>query len=327
SGSVPATKPFSTTLCKAGAGTPSAAACTLNFADSGFFFDVPDTYSNQPQTVAIKAVKKSDVTKQCVPGFANQSKSVKFWSSYVLPTSNNYNSKISVNSSVIGTDLGSATLVPLAFDAQGQSTITVKYPDAGKVQLDARYDGTGSEAGLVMTGADQFVARPVGLCITPPQGVCAAGDSSCPVFKKAGDTFQIDIKAMAWESANDGDICVGNQTTPNFVLPNIALSSTLVAPSPGTNAVLGTTSYNHSAAASSLNSVTQTVSEVGVFRMTATPPVAMQPEGSTVSTGYFGYTIPPASSVPVGRFVPWDFNLVSGTVTPACGGFSYMSQP
>ncbi|MCR3903937.1 MSHA biogenesis protein MshQ [Aeromonas hydrophila] len=327
SGSVPATKPFSTTLCKAGAGTPSAAACTLNFADSGFFFDVPDTYSNQPQTVAIKAVKKSDVTKQCVPGFANQSKSVKFWSSYLLPTSNNYNSKMSVNSSVIGTDLGSATLVPLAFDAQGQSTITVKYPDAGQMQLDARYDGTGSEAGLVMTGADQFVARPVGLCITPPQGVCAAGDSSCPVFKKAGDTFQIDIKAMAWESANDGDICVGNQTTPNFALPNIALGSTLVAPNPGTNAAVGTATYNHVPASNSLNSVGQTVSEVGVFRMTATPPLAMQPEGSTVSTGYFGYTIPPAQSQPVGRFIPADFNLASGDIVPACNVFSYMGQP
>ncbi|MGL6513678.1 DUF6701 domain-containing protein [Aeromonas hydrophila] len=327
SGSVPTTKPFSTTLCKAGAGTPSAAACTLSFADSGFFFDVPDTYSNQPQAVAIKAVKKSDVTKLCVPGFANQSKSVKFWSSYVSPASNNYNSKISVNSSVIGTDLGSATLVPLTFDAQGQSTITVKYPDAGQMQLDARYDGTGNETGLVVTGADQFVARPVGLCITPPQGICSAGDSSCPVFKKAGDTFQIDIKAMAWESANDGDICAGNQTTPNFALPNIALGSTLVAPNPGTNAAVGTATYNHVPASNSLNSVGQTVSEVGVFRMTATPPLAMQPEGSNVSTGYFGYTIPPASSVPVGRFVPWDFNLFSGTVTPACGGFSYMSQP
>ncbi|MFE8727682.1 DUF6701 domain-containing protein [Aeromonas hydrophila] len=327
SGSVPATKPFSTTLCKAGAGTPSAAACTLNFADSGFFFNVPDTYSNQPQTVAIKAVKKSDVTKQCVPGFANQSKSVKFWSSYLLPTSNNYNSKMSVNSSVIGTDLGSATLVPLTFDAQGQSTITVKYPDAGQMQLDAHYDGTGNEAGLVMTGADQFVARPVGLCITPPQGVCTAGDSSCPVFKKAGDTFQVDIKAMAWESANDGDICAGNQTTPNFVLPKIALGSILVAPNPGTNAAVGTATYNHVPASNSLNSVTQTVSEVGVFRMTATPPVAMQPEGSTVSTGYFGYTIPPAQSQPVGRFIPADFNLASGDIVPACNVFSYMGQP
>lgn len=317
SGSTPTTKPFSTTLCKAGAGTPSAAACTLNFADSGFFFDVPDTYSNQPQTVTIKAVKKSDVTKQCVPGFASQTKSVKFWSSYITPTSNPYNSQMSVNSSTIGASQGAATPLSLVFDAQGQSSITVKYPDAGKVQLDARYDGTGSEAGLVMLGADQFVARPAGLCITPPQGVCAAGDSSCPVFKKAGETFQVDIKAMAWESANDGDICVGNQTTPNFALPNIALGSTLVAPNPGTNATLGTTTYSHVAAANSANSVSQTVSEVGVFRMTATPP----------ANGYFNYTIPSAQSQPVGRFIPADFNLVSGDIVPACNAFSYMGQP
>lgn len=317
SGSTPTTKPFSTTLCKAGAGTPSAAACSLNFADSGFFFDVPDTYSNQPQTVTIKAVKKSDVTKQCVPGFASQTKSVKFWSSYITPASNPYNSQMSVNSSAIGASQGAATPLSLVFDAQGQSTITVKYPDAGKVQLDARYDGTGSEAGLVMLGADQFVARPVGLCITPPQGVCTAGDSSCPVFKKAGETFQVDIKAMAWESANDGDICAGNLTTPNFSLPNIALGSTLVAPNPGTNATLGTTTYNHVAAANSLNSVSQTMSEVGVFRMTATPP----------ANGYFNYTIPSTQSQPVGRFIPADFNLVSGDIVPACNAFSYMGQP
>ena len=317
SGSTPTTKPFSTTLCKAGAGTPSAAACTLNFADSGFFFDVPDTYSNQPQTVTIKAVKKSDVTKLCVPGFASQTKSVKFWSSYISPASNLSNSKISVNSSVLGTSQGTAVPVSLAFDAQGQSTMTVKYPDAGKVQLDARYDGTGNEAGLVMLGADQFVARPVGLCITPPQGVCAVGNASCPVFKKAGETFQVDIKAMAWESANDGDICAGNQTTPNFVLNGIGLGSTLVAPSPGTNATVGTTTYNHVAATNSLNSVNQTVSEVGVFRMTATP----------LASNYFGYTIPSAQSQPVGRFIPADFELVSGDIVPACSVFSYMGQP
>ncbi|MBM0419089.1 DUF6701 domain-containing protein [Aeromonas veronii] len=317
SGSTPTTKPFSTTLCKAGAGTPSAAACTLNFADSGFFFDVPDTYSNQPQTVTIKAVKKSDVTKLCVPGFASQTKSVKFWSSYISPASNPYNSQMSVNSSTIGASQGAATPLSLAFNDQGQSTITVNYPDAGKVQLDARYDGTGSEAGLVMLGADQFVARPVGLCITPPQGVCAAGDSSCPVFKRAGEAFQVDIKAMAWESANDGDICAGNLTTPNFALPNIALGSTLVAPNPGTNATLGTTTYSHVAAANSANNVSQTVSEVGVFRMTATPP----------ANGYFNYTIPSAQSQPVGRFIPADFNLVSGDIVPACNAFSYMGQP
>ncbi len=54
-----------------------------------------------------------------------------------------------------------------------------------------------------------------------------------------------------------------------------------------------------------------------MFRMTATPPEA----------GYFNYTIPPAVSVPVGRFIPVDFNLVSGNIVPACDEFSYMGQP
>ncbi|QWZ83664.1 DUF6701 domain-containing protein [Aeromonas sp. FDAARGOS 1404] len=332
SGSTPTTKPFSTTLCKAGAGTPSAAACTLNFADSGFFFDVSDTYSNQPQDVTISAVKKDDITKQCVPGFTGV-RSVGFWGTYNNPNTNNFGSKISIDGNAIATYAASVpsptpTTLNLAFDNQGKATLKkVTYPDAGQMQLSASHNGSGETAGLVMKGADTFVARPVGLCITPPQGGCAAGDSSCPVFKKAGEAFQVDIKAMAWESANDGDICVGNQTTPNFSLPNIALGSTLVAPNPGTNATLGTTAYSHVAAANSANNVSQTVSEVGVFRMTATPPAAKSPEGSTISTGYFGYTIPPASSMPVGRFVPWDYSLSNGFITPACNAFTYMSQP
>ncbi|MFM5501163.1 DUF6701 domain-containing protein [Aeromonas veronii] len=324
SGSTPTTKPFSTTLCKAGAGTPSAAACTLNFADSGFFFDLPDTYSNQPQDVTISAVKKDDITKQCVPGFTGV-RSVGFWGTYNNPNTNSFGSKISIDGNAIATYAGSVpsptpTTLNLTFDNQGKATLKkVTYPDAGQMQLSASHNGSGETAGLVMTGSDTFVARPVGLCITPPQGVCAAGDSSCPVFKKAGETFQVDIKAMAWESANDGDICAGNLTTPNFALANIALGTQLVAPIPGQNAQVGTASYNHSngMGSNNINKVTQSVSEVGVFRVTATPP----------ANGYFNYTIPSAQSQPVGRFVPWDFNLLSGVLTPACGQFSYMSQP
>lgn len=322
SGSTPSTKPLSETLCRAGSGALSPAACTLNFADSGFIFDVLDTYANKPQQVVMKAVKKDDASQQCVPGFADVSKPVSFWSSYVSPTSNPFGSKVTVNDSAITTSQAAATASNLSFDAKGETTLTVNYPDAGQMRLNARHDGSGDTAGLVMTGSDLFVSRPVGLCITPAQGTCAAGNSSCPVFKKAGETFQVDIKAMAWESANDGDICVGNQTTPNFVLSGIGLGSTLVAPSPGSNAALGTTTYNHVAATNSVNTISQTVSEVGVFRMTATPP-----EGSAVSTGYFGYTIPPASSQPVGRFVPWDYSLSNGFIMPACNVFTHMSQP
>ncbi|WP_429092296.1 DUF6701 domain-containing protein [Aeromonas rivipollensis] len=328
SGSTPSTKPLSTTLCRAGSGALSSAACTLSFADSGFLFNVPDTLANKPQQVVMTAVRKDNASQLCVPSFQKQTKRITFWSDYNVPATNLFGSQIRIDKTAIATTAGAPTAMDLYFNEQGETTLKdVSYPDAGRVQLNARHDGSGDTAGLVMTGADAFVNRPVGLCITPAQGACAAGDASCPVFKKTGEAFHLNITVMAWQSDNDGDICVGNGTTPNFVLSDIALTSELVAPQGGIVAQVTPNKYSHVAASNSLNSPTPSLNEVGVFRIKATPPVATPPEGSTVSTGYFGYTIPPASSVPVGRFVPWDFNMVSGIVTPACGGFSYMSQP
>ncbi|MGE6182207.1 DUF6701 domain-containing protein [Aeromonas media] len=328
SGSTPSTNPLNTTLCRAGSGALSAAACTLSFADSGFVFNVLDTYANKPQDVVISAVKKDDVTQQCVPGFASVSKPVSFWGSYVTPNANAFGSQVTIEGNSVSTYAANVasltgTVINVNFDSQGKATLkNVNYPDAGQMRLNARHDGSGDTAGLVMTGSDLFVSRPVGLCITPAQGACAAGDASCPVFKRTGDTFPLNIQAMAWQSDNDGNICVGNGTTPNFVLPDIALTTELVAPQGGGVAQVIPNKYSHVAASNSLNTSTLSLNEVGVFRIKVTPPAAIPP-----ATGYFGYTIPPASSVPVGRFVPWDFSMTSGTVTPACGGFSYMSQP
>lgn len=332
SGSIPSTKPLSETLCRAGSGALSTAACTLSFADSGFLFNVPDTLANRPQDVVISAVKKDNATQQCVPGFTGE-RSVGFWGTYVTPNDNSAGSQMAIDGKTISTYAANvvspaATTLNLTFDGQGKATLkSVRYPDAGQMRLNARHDGSGDTAGLVMTGSDLFVSRPVGLCITPTQGACAAGDITCPVFKRTGDNFSLNIRAMAWQSDSDGDICTGNGTTPNFVLSDIALTSELVAPQGGVVAQVTPTRYSHVAASASLNTPALSLNEVGVFRIKTTPPVATSPEGSTVSTGYFGYTIPPATSVPLGRFVPWDFNMTSGTVTPACGGFSYMSQP
>ncbi|NEX82153.1 hypothetical protein G4931_09390 [Aeromonas rivipollensis] len=324
SGSTPSTKPLSTTLCRAGSGALSTAACTLSFADSGFLFNVLDTYANKPQDVVISAVKKDDVTQQCVPGFTG-TRSVGFWGTYVTPNANAFGSQVTIDGNPISTNAAdvaspASTIINLNFDSQGKATLKkVNYPDAGQMRLNARHDGSGDTAGLVMTGSDLFVSRPVGLCITPAQGTCAAGDASCPVFKKTGEAFQLNIKGVAWQADDDKDLCSGNLATPNFVLANIALGSELVAPKPGEEAVVGTSSYDHSnqKGSSNLNTVSQSVNEVGVFRMTATPPTA----------GYFNYTIPPATSVPMGRFIPVDFNLVSGDIVPACSEWSYMGQP
>ena len=320
SGSIPSTKPLSETLCRAGSGVLSTAACTLSFADSGFLFNVPDTLANKPQQVVMTAVRKDNTSQLCVPSFQKQTKRITFWSDYNVPATNLFGSQIRIDKTAIATTAGAPTAMDLYFNEMGETTLKdVSYPDAGQMRLNARHDGSGDTAGLVMTGADTFVSRPVGLCITPTQGTCAAGDASCPVFKKTGEEFQMNVKGVAWQEDDDKDLCSGNLATPNFALANIALGSQLVAPKPGVEAVVGTPRYDHSNAKGSnnLNIVSQSVNEVGLFSMTATPPTA----------GYFNYTIPPATSVPVGRFIPVDFNLVSGNITPACGDFSYMGQP
>lgn len=65
-----------------------------------------------------------------------------------------------------------STIINLNFDNQGKATLKkMNYPDAGQMRLNARHDGSGDTAGLVMTGSDLFVSRPVGLCITPFRGL------------------------------------------------------------------------------------------------------------------------------------------------------------
>lgn len=318
--STPSSKPFSKTLCQAGGGALSEQNCTLSFADSGFVLDVPNIIANKAATnVIVKAVKKDDSTKQCVPGFASTSKTVSFWSDYIDPLAAGrpVSRPVSVNGTAIGLTSATATPLTLAFDAQGQATLaSVNYTDAGKLQLNARYTGSAAtgDASLVMSGSDQFVSRPVGLCIRPETS-CPAGNGSCPYFRRAGENFSVSLTAQAWESDSDSDLCSGNLTTPNFALSGIALGSTLLAPSGGVSAAMGTASYNHGASSSAQQTITQSLSEVGVFRLTATPP------------SYLGTTIPPSSSAPVGRITPYDFALSNASTTPGCGSFSYMDQP
>ena len=320
--SSPSTKPQSTTLCRVGnSGSLTAGACTLDFQDSALLFDVPAKLANKPATgITLRAVRKSDSADLCVPAFAGQTRNIAFWSSYVTPAStvNPSQPAVTVNNTSVGFSEATRTSVPLTFDSSGQATLSVNYADAGEMQLDARYTGstaTGDDT-LVINGSDKFVSAPAGLCIQP-EATCSAANASCPAFRRAGEDFSVKISARAWQQDNDTDLCTGNGLTPNFALSGIALGSQLLAPQGGTNAAVTTASYDHIANASGEMSLTQTLSEVGVFALTATPP------------SYLGMTLPVASSAPVGRFTPYDYLIQNPALQAACAasGFSYMDQP
>lgn len=324
-GSNPTTKPLSKTLCRIGNGGLSENNCSLTFADSGFVFDVPDKRANRPEQVLVKAVKKSDVTKQCVPSFQSQTKTLNFWSSYQTPSAPISSKAVTINNTAIGTSSALPTAVNLLFDINGQASISVNYPDAGKLQLDAKYTGTGDEQGLVMAGSDQFVSVPAGLCVKPvdANASCSSANMTCNVYRKAGQTFGMTVQAMAWEKDGDPDFCSGNLPTPNFSDAQMKLASKVVAPSianGGLDGALGVASYSHSAQANNLNTISnQTISEVGVFQIAA-----------QASPNYLGtassLNIPIGYSANIGRFVPDRFLISNVSVIPACGGFSYMDQ-
>src|SRR5690606_8023145 len=115
------------------------------------------------------------------------------------------------------------------------------------MRLNARFTGTGEEAGLVMNGSDTFVTYPAGLCVTTTAD-CAAGNSSCPAFATAGQPFNLTVTPMSWQQDGDTDFCDNGSTTPNYNHVDVVLSNSLVSPAlanGGTAGTLSPATYSH----------------------------------------------------------------------------------
>jgi MSHA biogenesis protein MshQ len=295
--------------------------CTLPFHDAGFIFDIPDQIACKTSTdITIKAVRKDDETNQCIPSFANRTENINLWSTYISPAIGT--ESVTVNSTAIsGSSPGTA--VSLTFDASGESTFTVFYPDAGSVQLDSSFTGSGSEAGLVMTGLDTFISQPAGLCVysDDANSDCISGDETCSLFTKAGQAFNLKVKGVCWEIDGETDTAFcDNVVTPNFELNNIIISQNLIAPGGGSSGILGVTSFDMAAVDNGEHLISQNISEVGVFTFTADPPNYLG-LGDVIST---------STSANIGIFTPDRFSIIDNTPSfddgCAPGNFTYISQ-
>lgn len=326
-GSTPPALSFNTTTC-------STVGCKLTGVKSGFLFDVPTLTAAKPQNDILFRAVQADVNNpaQCVPGFSGGTRTIQFTSGYSDPASGTQ--PVVVNGQAVTSAL---TDVTLTFDSNAQTKLSVRYDDAGLMTLAARYEpSSGNEAGLLMLGSDQFVSKPYGLCIqTVPaaEQACTADGIACPPFRngggtviRAGDPFPVSLRAVGWQA--DGEtptadqLCIGNLTTPNFQLSKVGLAAKLVAPTSGVVGSLSLTEYNHmlGTATKLVNAAQQdsmSVSEVGIFRLIASPPT------------YFGEAINGGTSNRIGRFSPAYLGATgSASLTPSCGpAFSYQGQP
>ncbi len=288
-----------TTTCNFG--SPS---CTFTAADSGLLFDVPDHRAEVSNTVAITAVKKSDSSAACVPAFASVSRSLTFKCAYANPTSGTQALRVggsalnSANNAASACDATGRAL-SLAFDSSGRASTTVIYADAGQLTLTASYTGSGSDAGLSMTGSDNFIAAPTAFVVD--------GITSGTLI--AGNSFSVSVTAKN---------AVGN-TTPNFGREASPESATLgfVRTQPtGTGASNGSFSGSLGGFGSGIATGSNLKwTEVGVGTVSAT-----LTSGSYLATG----TSVTGASSSAGPFIPHHFDVA---VTAACSAFSYAAQP
>lgn len=291
-------------------------SCTINFAEAGFVFDVPTlTACKTSADVTLRAVKMSDTSTQCV-GALTGSQTVQFWSTYSNPSSGSNQVNIS------GTDVATSspgTNVNLTFNANGEATFTTTYDDVGQIRLDASHTMTTSDGDLTLEGNDTFISKPVALAVysSDTNSSCSSGNASCSRFKKAGEDFNLNVKAACWTSDADSDYS-DNPATGNFELSSISVNHTLIAPSGGNTGSLGVNNFNFSTSDNGIHTVTQSVSEVGVFTFGVSPPT------------YLGESLTTAVSPDIGRFYPDHFEVTdqaNGAFGDhACNTFSYSGQ-
>ena len=273
-------------------------ACEIMFRDAGFVFDVPNLTANRSETnISIQAVRTAPPSGSCVPAWEGEH-TVNFYSGYVTPATGTMT--VSVNGNAVGGSAATATPMLLDFDASGTAQLAVHYADAGAMQLSALYSGSAGtgDAGLILTGSDQFVSVPAGFCLQAktlansaiPQPNCA--DSNCPMYQRAGVSFPFTVTAMAWQA--DGEtgtaFCSGNASTPNFA-GTVNLNHDMLD-----SAVDGSFSASAVALTAGSHDGSGQFSEVGRFAL-------------TTAGNYLGVTLPNSTSAAIGRIVPDYYEL------------------
>ncbi|WP_428769669.1 DUF6701 domain-containing protein, partial [Vibrio sp.] len=214
-GSNPTAVAFNNTKCSYNGSDFSEANCVVEFVDSGFVLDVPHAYANQLVTGTITALSKGDNPELCIPSFAGVDKNVSLWSEYLIPSGGQGFSAMNVvvDGSAISDNSAAPSHRSLYFDQNGQAEFELTYREAGSLALHARFNGSGDEQDLLLEGQANFIRVPRALVLSAnhsydlahPDGKCPAADLSCLVFARAGEGFNLNIKAVAAEPNEDND--------------------------------------------------------------------------------------------------------------------------
>jgi MSHA biogenesis protein MshQ len=179
-------------------------SCDMNFTgDVNFEITAPDHIAGNTIDVTIQARKPNATATECVPALSSVEKNVEYSCNYVLPTSGTL--KMSLNTQSFSCNATGTTPLSTSFDKEGIGKLTLFYPDAGKVALNAKLDK--------ITGKKEFIVAPDHFKFEYPTSI------------RAGADFNVKLVA---ENSKGG-------TTPNFHAAGLNADTVL-----GKNATLTT---------------------------------------------------------------------------------------
>lgn len=196
------------------------------------------------------------------------------------------------------------------FDSEGKAYFNLRYPEAGKVALKAKIKGEKDSL-----GQNSFVSFPAYLQLTVDGGLCGASDSCDKSFVAAGEPFTMKVTAYQFGG--------NKKPAQNYQQSGLTVSHKVIYPAAdaAVSGTLGKTAYDHLNLTNGTGSFEQTISEVGAFEFTITPPETY--------LGSKSFEITPAKEV-IGRFYPKYFRIdeVKGNqwAYPNGQSFTYMEQ-
>ena len=305
-------------FCGMGTTATSGGSCGISVAASGLLVSAPNHRSGVAQSSAtIKAVRSSDNAQVCLAAFSG-TKSINLKCTHNNPGSATSSMPLLVNGVALNAGNnaaakcdGTGANLNLSFDANGMATLSsLQYNDVGNMTLAASYSGSGTDAGLSMTGNTSFVVAPYDFSVTGLAVNTTASPATCSTIDfMAGCAFKGTVTAR--NSLGSTTPNFGNESSPEAV----SLSFTRTAPASGSNGSFsGSLGSFNGGTASSTNLVW---SEVGKGDVVA-----------TLSDGdYLGSSLGvtgASTGGSAGIFYPHHFSV---SPTNACGVFTYSGQP
>ncbi|UTZ42752.1 hypothetical protein HB764_13640 [Vibrio campbellii] len=316
---------FDGAKCRIAGGPLSEQNCNILFNSAALGVNIPDKVAGkpffsergQPQYGSQNSPYLEFCSSSSQQGGKGESRDVQLSLERIEPANNavsvpTYVSFIKQNGSFsdeVAVGVGATVNVNnVYFNSQGKAYFNLRYPEAGKVALKAKIKDEQDSL-----GQNSFVSFPAYLTLSTDGGQCGSG-SCTKGFVAAGEPFNMFVTAHQF----------GGALAKNYQQEGLSVAHKVTYPTTGalSAGVLGKDVYDHDTPTNAKDSIEQSVSEVGAFEFTVTPPEAY--------LGSKAFVIEPAKGV-IGRIYPKYFKVYPDENAdwdyPNGQSFAYMNQP